>query len=176
MAKIPFSKLNLKLNKEVATIALAEDIVIEVKQYLPQTEKAKLIEFVLSNAIDDKTSSFSPIRIETYFFLAVVKYYTNITFTEKQLEDAPKTYDLLESNEIFAQVISAIPEEELRFIDECVNATAKDISAFNNSLAGIISNMSAEATSTNMQLNDILERIKNKEGIETLAEIRNIVG
>ena len=176
MAKVNFSKLNLKLNKEVIDVTILEDVVITVRQYLPQVEKAELIQFVISNAIDERTGCFSPIRIETYFLLGIVKYYTDIIFTDKQIVDAAKTYDLLESNDIFNIIIGAIPEAEVVFLSNAVNDTAKDIARFNNSFAGLLSSMSSEATTMDAQLQEILTKIKNKEGIEELSAIREIVG
>jgi hypothetical protein len=43
MAKVPFSKLKCKIDDSVKEVKLTDDIVIEVKQYLPIQEKLELI-------------------------------------------------------------------------------------------------------------------------------------
>lgn len=175
MAKPTFSKLNLKLNKQVKELVI-NDVTLEIQQYLPQQEKSDFTKYVLANALDEKTGCFSPIRLETYFGIAVVRWYAGVSFTEKQLAEAPKSYDLLESNGVIRQICELIPEEEYQYIQDIVYDTAADMAKFNTSFAGMISTMSGEANSINEQLGQILNKIKNKEGLEELAVIKDIVG
>lgn len=176
MAKITFSKLNLKLNKEVVNVKINDEITLEVRKYLPQMEKADLIGFVIDYALDENTMCFSPIRLETYFSIAIAKHYGNISFTDKQIEDAAKTYDLLQSNNVIDKIIEAIPEDEFNFINSAVTETAADISRYHNSFAGMIANVSKDAGSMDKQFAEIFEKIRNKEGLEELSAIREIVG
>ena len=53
MAKVAFTKLGLKLNKDNKTIVW-NDQEIEIKQYLPINEKLVLISNVLNFCADDK--------------------------------------------------------------------------------------------------------------------------
>ena len=175
MAKITFSKLNLKLNKDEEKIKIGENE-ITVRKYLPQVEKAELISFVIERSLDEKTGCFSPIRLETYFALAVVKWYTDITFTDKQIDEAAKTYDVLESNGIFKQIYAAIPQDEFDYIDNAVAETAEDIANYNHSLAGILAFASDSTNNLSEQIDKVLAQVKNKEGIELLSEIKNVVG
>lgn len=170
MAKLAFSKLNLKLNKEVKNVQIGDNI-IEVVQYLPQATKAELVEFVLLNALDERTGCFSPIRLETFFAIAVMKFYTNLTFTDKQLSDIVKLYDLLEYNGVVSQVMEAIPEEELAFINSAVNDTAVDIARYNNSFAGLLSNISDKNNKIDDQFTAIMEKLKDSEGLQELLNL-----
>lgn len=178
--KVTFTKLGLKFNqndyiKKVSINApyMTEAMEIEVKTYLPQEEKAELIGFVVNNAIDYKTNTFSPIRLETYWGIGIIKWYTNINFTEKQIEDAPKTYDKLEANNIIQQVLDWIPEDEINFTEKCLKDTIADISKYANSFLGMIQAMSADASLLDEEMNSILTRMKNKDGIEELSSIRD---
>lgn len=176
MAKmIPFSKLKLKAEFEDTAITY-QDTEIVVHQALPQEKRAEFIYFVLSNALDDMTGTFSAIRIETYWTIGLFKYYTNISFTEKQIEEAPKTYDLLDTSGLAQMLINALSDQELKFMEQTVKQTAEEIAAYNHSLAGMLSSMNNDASSLNDQVETILYNIKNKEGIEELSAIRNIVG
>ena len=99
MANIAFTKLGLKKNQEIKTIVINEQN-IEVKQYLPMNDKLSLMGKVLTDSQDDNNFA-NPIKLEIFTNLYLIKFYTNITLTEKQWEDIPKLYDLLESNRVF---------------------------------------------------------------------------
>ena len=175
MAKITLNKLNLKLNKDVVDLYINDEVTIKVKQYLPQDEKAELVTYVLDSALDENTGCFSPIRLETYFAMALVKFYSDIAFTDKQMLEISKTYDLLESNGIIEKIINAIPSSEYNFLNAAVNDTAADISRYNNSFAGMMSMMSTDANNLNTQVTEILTKIRNKEGLEELSVIKDAV-
>mgnify|MGYP006926996284 FL=1 len=57
-----------------------------------------------------------------------------------------------------------------------VNDTINDIARYNSSAAGIIQSMSNNAGGLDSQITDILEKIKNGEGMETLSVIKDVVG
>lgn len=176
MAKITFNKLGLKAIEETVKVPVTDSITLEVTQYLPQAKKADFISFVVQNAMNYETGTFSPIRVETFVLLGIMKYYAKLEFTEKQLAEADKTYDVLQTNKIFDKVIAAIPTDEYTYITESIEKTITDICRYNTSFAGMITAMNSNATDLNDQINEIMESLKNKEGIETLDEIKNIVG
>lgn len=176
MAKITFSKLKMKVKNPPVKVEIPDtDITLDVLTYLPQAEKANFITFVIQHAMDDR-GCFSPIRLETFFSIAMAKWYGQINFTDKQIQDAPKTYDILQSNDVFNLIVNNIPEDEYRFIEDAVNDTAKDIARFNNSAAGLLAAMNTDAMSLDGELSSIFEKIKNKEGLEELAAIRDMMG
>lgn len=177
MAKITFTKLGLKVNKDINTLTFNNNE-IEVKQYLPQTEKAELISYILENSIDNITNTFSPVRLEVFFALGLVKWYTNITFTDKQfIEGAVKTYDQLQSSGLLDAIINdGFEINEYRYIERLVNETVKDYEDYANSFAGVMSAMNSDAFNMNKEIDEIMTKIRNKEGLEELAVIRDIVG
>jgi hypothetical protein len=110
MAKIPFTKLQLKKINESKEFTYNEQI-ITVKQYLPIADKLALIGRVL-NAASDEYNFANPVKLDMYLSLEIVFTYTNLSFTDKQKEDIGKLYDLLEENDIFDKVIELLPEQE----------------------------------------------------------------
>ncbi len=172
---ITFSKLGLKSKREVKEIKIG-DVQVSVRQYLPIDEKTKLIQFIVNNALDESTGCFSPIRVEVYFSIGICKWYANIIFTDKQMKDVSKTYDLLEENSIIDLITSAIDKSEIQYMNELVNDTVKDISRYNSSAAGIIQMISSSTGDLDKQVTDVLEKIKNSEGLEQLAVIKDAVG
>lgn len=176
MSKVTFAKLGLKAKKEVTEVKVNDAINLEVRNYLPIDEKAALIQFVINHSLDDMTGCFSPVRVEVWFSIGVCKWYANISFTEKQLTEVGKTYDLLEENNIIKMIFSGIPEGEITFMQELVTETIDDVARYNTSAAGIIRSMTSDAGNLNTELNGILEQIKNAEGLENLSAIKDMVG
>lgn len=176
MAKISFNKLGLKAKNMTSEFKVNDDITLEIRNYLPIDKKTDLIQFVVNSALDELTGCFSPVRVEVYFSIAICKWYADIAFTEKQIKEISKTYDLLEENGIINGIMSQIPEGEREFLQDLVSDTIEDIARYNSSAAGIIQSMSSNATGLDSQITDILEKIKNGEGLEQLAAIKDVVG
>lgn len=174
--KMTFTKLGLKAKKVAASCQINDNISLEIRQYLPIDEKANLIQFIVNHALDQMTGCFSPVRVEVYFSIAVCKWYAGITFTDKQMVEVSKTYDLLEENGVIDKIISVIPENEINFMNELVNDTIDDIARYNSSAAGIIQAMSANAGGLDNQITEILDKVKNGENMETLSVIKDVVG
>ena len=67
-----FKELNLKARDELkdAVIKLDGDKELHVRRYLPIAEKTALIEYVVTQALDQNTGRFSPIRVETFFSMS----------------------------------------------------------------------------------------------------------
>ena len=179
--KTTFSKLvsqyGLKINKDVKEVMGKDDkVLFEVRAYLPVEEKAQMLNFILTGSASDNGAFFSPLKVEVYFGVAICKWYAGISFTDKQLTEIGKTYDMLDSNGIIREIINNIPNEEREFITELVKDTIKDASRYSSSAAGIIQSMTNSAASLDGQVNEILEKIKNGEGLEQLAAIKDVVG
>ena len=131
MAKLAFSKLN-KIKSIPDKIISTENGDLTVKQYLPLENKIDLIETVLDFSGSDE-GFFNVVKLEAYFRIEMIKAYTNITFTEKQLEDTQKLYDMIAINGIWAIVESNIPEEEKDYIWEAIIEMADAIVEYNRS-------------------------------------------
>jgi hypothetical protein len=99
MAKVPFSKLGLKVNNDVTVITF-NDYDIEVNRYLPFKEKTELASNIINYSVDDN-GFYNPLKVKLYMVLEVVYAYTNLTFTPKMKEDPFKLYDALVSSGLF---------------------------------------------------------------------------
>ena len=156
------------------TYQIDDDNKLIVKTYLPMEEKAQFIQQVVDAAMDAKTGCFSPVRLNTYYGLAIMEFYCGIEFEDDT--DLVAAYDYLEVSGILDGVLAAIPEDERNFLQEMVDDTVADISSYNMSFAGIMQSMTGEASNLGDSLDEILTKIKNREGLELLAEIKNIEG
>lgn len=136
MAKITYSSLKLKMKDEIKEIDFNGNK-IEVKQYLPISDKIDLVDITLQKSQEERL--YNPLKVNMYFHLHLIYLYTNITFTDKQREDEEKLYDILDSCGLINEVVAAIPENEYT---DLLNKTAEKIDnelKYNTTTAAIIS-------------------------------------
>lgn len=174
MAKIGFTKLSLKRKNEVKTITINNNQ-IEIKQYLPVNEKLDLIARVINGA-HDQNNFPNPIKIEIIGTLEMIMAYTNISFTEKQKEDIPKLYDLLEENGVIKDIISQIPEDEYNFIIDGINKTVDAVYAYNNSVLGILESVSQDYSNLDFDIQKLQNDIANPENLKLVKEVLTKLG
>ena len=171
MAKITFTKLNLpKINKEEKTIEI-NGAQVTVKQFLSTEEKLNLIESILTKAVDEVYGYFNPIKIDFITTIELIKAYTNITFTEKQIGDNLfKTMDLLDASGATDTIIGAIPKEEYDSIIKTIESCSIAIERYNCSLAGMLSRMRADNDAIAMDVDKITEGLSS-ENLEYVKKI-----
>lgn len=171
MANVTFSKLNLKKKEEIKTIKFNEQE-IEIKQYLPIQEKLNVIYNAISKT-EDENRFFNPVKLECFCTLEIIYAYTNIKFTDKQLEDEAKIFDLMEENGLIDLIFSAIPEEETNFImDSCVES-AEAIYKFSNSAYGLIQYIIAQKEVLDLDLSNFMEQIQDPKFKEIMQNTAN---
>jgi hypothetical protein len=170
MAKIPFSKLGIKSNVDVATFKWGE-YDIEVRQYLPMEEKAELITKVINLAADDN-GYYNPLRVKVFLTLETTFAYTNLTFTAKMKEDLLKLYDLLIGSGLFDLIVQNIPEDEWKYLDDSIWSTIANVYEYQNSALGILTAITNDYNSTSFDLDAINAKIKDPE---TLAIVKEII-
>lgn len=170
MAKVTFNKLNLTKNTEIKNIDINENI-IEVRQYLPVEEKLELISYIVNMAHDEDYNFSNPVKVEVFAGIGIIKYYTNITFTEKQLENPAKIYDLLNSNNVINNVIAAIPSNEYDEIRTGIEDTIKSIYQYQNSVLGILDTIGQDYSDLNLEADTINEKLSNPDNMKLLRDV-----
>ena len=174
MAKVPFSKLEVKINGSDCVNTYyntkGEEIEYEVKQYLPLKEKIELVQRVINQSVDDN-GFYNPMRVKLYLVLEVVYAYTNLSFTAKQKEDPFKLYDLLVSTGIFCEIVSHIREKDWSEIQENVWKTIENIYAYRNSVMGILENISADYSNLNLDAAEIQSKLADPDNMALLKDV-----
>lgn len=169
MSRVPFTKLGLKKVEDTKNITICGQMV-EIKQYLPISDKINIITNVIENSADDNNFA-NPVKVEVFANLEIMYAYTNISFTDKQKEDPTKLYDLLEENGVIAEVIAAIPENEyvllLGWIDETIEAFYK----YRNSVLGILDTISADYSNLSLDATNLQKQIADPENLKLLKSI-----
>ena len=171
MANVTFSKLGLKKKEEVKKIIFNEQE-IEVKQYLPIQDKLNVMFNAISKT-EDENRFFNPVKLECYCTLEIIYAYTNIKFTDKQLEDEGKLFDLMEENDLINLIFSAIPEDETDFIMDSCERAAEAIYTYNNSAVGIIEALKDNSEDLNFDINNIINTINDPKTLEFVKNLIN---
>lgn len=168
MNKLSYTSLKLKLNNEIKTFDFNGNQ-IEVLKYLPLEDKCALIDLTLQSAKEN--SIYNAAKLEAYFHLYIIMLYTNLNFTEKQKEDKMKLYDTLKSNGLIDQVLINMDENEYSALCEYLNQQEEDILKYQNTIAGVISNLIE-----NMPLQaEEMQKIVNNFDPEKFGNVINFV-
>lgn len=179
MAKVPFSKLQAKVNNDVVKVAhlnsAGEEVIYEVRKYLPLNEKLELVSRIINNSIDDN-GFYNPMRVKMYLVLEVTYAYTNLSFTEKMKEDPFKLYDIFVSTGIFTNVVEVIREQDWKEIQENVWATIKNIYDYRNSVMGILENISSDYSGLSLEATEIQKKLTDGNGVEFLKDVMAQLG
>lgn len=174
MAKIPFSKLDVKVNctENVMTHfnSKGEEVSYQVKNYLPMKEKMDLVSRIINQSVDDN-GFYNPMRIKLYTVLEITYAYTNLTFTPKQKEDVFKLFDLLVSSGIYDNIIANINQGDLQELQAGIFDTIKNIYDYRNSVMGILENISADYSNLNLDASEIQKKLADPNNMALLKDV-----
>lgn len=174
MAKISFNKLTPIKSVDSTIVNIGENE-ITVERYLPMADKAAFVERVLNAVIDD-TGFINPMRLDVMFHIELIKTYTNISITDKMMENPSKVYDLLVLNNILSSVLEVIPEEEYEDLMNDVGECAKHTVDYLNSFAGMIKNVVTNYDTTKMNVEEIMKTLDDPEKIGLVKDILDKIG
>lgn len=169
MAKISFSAV-APIKSIDPKIINIENQEISIVQYLNTEKKIEFVEDVL-NRVFDNTGLSSPVRVEVYFYLNLIRFYTNINITDTMMKNAAKTYDILEINKIIDTIIENIPEDEFNTIFDYVNESIEHFEQYNFSFAGVLKNIGTDYNNTNIDVENLLTQLSGIEDSEVLQGV-----
>lgn len=169
MAKIPFSKLGLKVNNDIQTVTF-NNYDIEVSRYLSFNEKTTIVSNIINYSVDDN-GFYNPMKVKLFMTLEIVYAYTNLSFTAKMKEDPAKLYDLLISSGLYAQIIQVIDTSEWETIEKDVWNTIENIYNYRNSAMGVLEMISTDYSNLQLNAEDITDKLLNPENLSTLKAL-----
>ena len=169
MAKISFTKLDLKFNQDIKTITWNNQI-IEIKQYLPIEEKLQLISNIVNLSHEGENFS-NPAKNKIYLCLEIISFYTNIKFTEKQKENVFKLYDLIVSSGLYLNVYNNIPQEEYQILYTTLMETIDSVYKYKNSILGILEAVNEDYNNISFDAQALKDELVNPENVKMLREV-----
>lgn len=118
MTDISYSALNLHTNVDTNKFEFMGQQ-IEVLKYLPAADKYAILIASLDAA--KKDGIYDDFMLEVLFHLYLVYKYTNIKFSNEDMENETAVYDALKSNGLIDKVIEAMEPEEYDELVETLN-------------------------------------------------------
>ena len=130
-----YKDLNLKVKDQAETISIqGQDI--NVFQYLPVRDKNDLVQIALQNSRENGV--INEIKLEIYFNIYIVYFYTDLVFSEEEKADPGQLYDELQSNGILTRILGAINQDEYNNLVDYLEKMRAAQDAYENSAAGVI--------------------------------------
>lgn len=177
MAKIPFSKLvTTKDIPSNETVIQWKEYEIVIKTYLPINDKLDLISKVINQSVDAQMTYANPVKVDLYTTLEIVQAYTNISFTENQLSDPTKLYDKLYQSGLLSQIIEVIPEQERTSLYKSLHESIDAVYAYYNSVMGVLDTISTDYTNLNLDVENLQQKMTNKENLTLLKDVLSKLG
>lgn len=130
-----YKDLNLKVKDQTETISIqGQDI--NVFQYLPVRDKNDLVQIALQNSRENGV--INEIKLEIYFNIYIVYFYTDLVFSEEEKADPGQLYDELQSNGILTRILGAMNQDEYNNLVDYLEKMRAAQDAYENSAAGVI--------------------------------------
>ena len=174
MAKVSLNKITPIKKVDPITLQLGDSEII-VQQYLPIETKMAMMQDVL-NAVIDETGHINPVRMEVFFNVYLLKYYTNISITDTMLGDPSKTYDLLIINDVLDAIIAQIPETEYADVFDFIVEASENVITYNNSVLGILRNVAADYKNTEIDIDKIGQALNDPNQLTLVKNILEKMG
>ena len=172
-----FKDLNIAVEPNVIPIKF-KDKTISVWSWLPTATKIEFIQFVIGHAMNPDHGTFSPAVVDCFETIAYIKYFTDIEFSDEDLSNPSQLADEIIHSGLLQEIKGIVEFQDSHEWNEISLLLLDTISAverFNASFAGTMTAMSGNATELGNQLDSIMEKLKNKEGLEEIAAIKEFM-
>ena len=170
MAKVNLTKLNKIKSLDPIDIKIGEET-ISVVQYLPLEKKLAIMQNIIEQAGNNEEGFYNIVKLTVFYTIEMLRVYTNISFTEKQLEDPQKLYDIIVLNNIWETVKDSIPENERDYIWDNTCALAREITEYNHSALGILKLMSDDYENLNFDVQEITEKLSDRTNLDLVRNL-----
>ena len=170
MVKVNVTKLNKIKSLDPIDIKIGEET-ISVVQYLPLEKKLAIMQNIIEQAGNNEEGFYNIVKLSVFYTIEMLRVYTNISFTEKQLEDPQKLYDIIVLNNIWETVKDSIPEKERDYIWDNTCALAREITEYNHSALGILKLMSDDYENLNFDVQEITEKLSDRTNLDLVRNL-----
>ena len=174
MAKVTFSKI-VPLKKSEEILVEINGTSVLIKQYLSIEEKAELLQWIVSYVFDEHGFA-SPLRQTVYTDIGIIRYYTNISLTDKMLTDLNKTYDQLSMNNVIDIVRQNIPANELNYIENLIQTSIDQVVTYNTSALGILNSIRNDYDATALDAEKITAMLQDENSLKLVKDILDKMG
>ena len=167
-----YKDLNLKVKNQAETISIqGQDI--NVFQYLPVRDKNDLVQIALQNSRENGV--INEIKLEIYFNIYIVYFYTDLVFSEEEKADPGQLYDELQSNGILTRILGAINQDEYNNLVDYLERMRAAQDTYETSAAGIIKMFVQDLPKNATEAAELLKNVdlSKYEQVNRFAEAAN---
>ena len=167
-----YKDLNLKVKDQVETISIqGQDI--NVLQYLPVRDKNDLVQIALQNSRENGV--INEIKLEIYFNIYIVYFYTDFIFSDEEKADPGQLYDELQSNGILTRILGAMNQNEYNNLVDYLERMRTAQDTYENSATGIIKMFIQNLPKNAAEAAEILKNVdlSKYEQVNRFAEAAN---
>lgn len=172
MAQITYTKLGLKPDLDkVEIIQISAEHSIEIKQFLPFEKKLEVLSTIINKSVDDR-GFYNTARIDFNIKMELIYAYTNIKFTEKQLEAPMKIYDNLIASGLLEKIWEKIPGLDRDWFEYHTNASIQSIMKYRNSVYGILDALKNDYSDLNLDVEKLSEVLTSENSnLDLIKEV-----
>lgn len=167
-----YKDLNLKVKDQTETISIqGQDI--NVLQYLPARDKNDLVQIALQNSRENGV--INEIKLEIYFNIYIVYFYTDFVFSDEEKADPGQLYDELQSNGILTRILGAMNQNEYNNLVDYLERMRTAQDTYENSATGIIKMFIQNLPKNAAEAAEILKNVdlSKYEQVNRFAEAAN---
>ena len=173
MAKVSFTHITPIKEIEDKKVILGDKEII-IKQYLPIKDKAELVDYIIQSSFDSQ-GLFSPIRQSIYTIIGMLKWYTNINFTDTMMQNIEKTYDAIVLNHL-DNILENIDEDERNIISQMIQDAIIETKDYIRSFAGQLRATQSDYDETKIDLDAMAKELEDPDKIGFLKNLMEKMG
>lgn len=163
-----YKDLNLKIKDQTETISIqGQDI--NILQYLPVRDKNDLVQIALQNSRENGV--INEIKLEIYFNIYIVYFYTDLIFSDEERADPGQLYDELQSNGILTRILGAMNQNEYNNLVDYLERMRASQDAYENSAAGIVKMLSQDLPKNAAEAAELLKNVD----LDKYEQVNNFV-
>ena len=167
-----YKDLNLKVKDQIETISIqGQDI--NILQYLPVRDKNDLVQIALQNSRENGV--INEIKLEIYFNIYIVYFYTDLIFSDEEKADPGQLYDELQSNGILTRILGAMNQDEYNNLVDYLERMRAAQDTYETSAAGIIKMFVQDLPKNATEAAELLKNVdlSKYEQVNRFAEAAN---
>ena len=167
-----YKDLNLKVKDQTETISIqGQDI--NIFQYLPVRDKNDLVQIALQNSRENGV--INEIKLEIYFNIYIVYFYTDLIFSDEEKADPGQLYDELQSNGILTRILGAMNQDEYNNLVDYLERMRAAQDTYETSAAGVIKMFVQDLPKNATEAAELLKNVdlSKYEQVNRFAEAAN---
>lgn len=165
MEKVKFTDLGIELSEETEKI-IFNNKEIEIKKYLPISQRYDIIMIALQKAYED--GIYNSLKLDEYFNLNIIYSYTNIEFSAEDREDEDTLYDKIEQSGLLNAVLLALDKDQYQEMVNILTEITDVRQKFENSTAGMLKKFFNEISVNADQMQQIVDNFDKDKYLEVM--------